>query len=145
MKSDQCEKCQDRTATVYLTLIGPSDEVDTHRYCDPCYGLLQEEAANTPVENTAPAVTSSAVTNGIIAAEKPNSAADAAEASQQGPSTQCNRCSTVVLNEDLDKNFRVCPHCQFHFRIGASDRIHLLTAPGSFEELDADMMSAEVL
>lgn len=81
----------------------------------------------------------------IATAEKPNSGGGDAGELEPGPSTRCKRCTTIIQNEELDKNLRVCPHCQFHIRIGARERIHSLVELNSFEELDADMMSVELL
>jgi acetyl-CoA carboxylase carboxyl transferase subunit beta len=63
----------------------------------------------------------------------------------EGLWTKCPRCATMVLEKELTESLKVCPHCQFHFRIGARERIHLLVEACSFEELDADMLSVDVL
>jgi len=51
----------------------------------------------------------------------------------------------MVFDKELDENLKVCPKCQFHFPIGARERIHSLVETCSFEEMDADMMSVDVL
>jgi acetyl-CoA carboxylase carboxyl transferase subunit beta len=51
----------------------------------------------------------------------------------------------MILEKDLAENLKVCPHCQLHFRMGARERIHALVEACSFEELDADMLSVDVL
>ncbi len=63
----------------------------------------------------------------------------------EGLWTKCKRCSTMVFDKELDENLKVCPKCQFHFPIGARERIHSLVETCSFEEMDAEMMSVDVL
>ena len=63
----------------------------------------------------------------------------------EGLWTKCKRCGTMIFDKELDENLKVCPQCQFHFPIGARDRIDSLVETGSFTELDADMSSVDVL
>jgi acetyl-CoA carboxylase carboxyl transferase subunit beta len=63
----------------------------------------------------------------------------------EGLWTKCPKCTTMVFDKELDENLKVCPHCQHHFRIGARERIHSLVETCSFEEMDADMISVDVL
>src|ERR1051326_8260256 len=63
----------------------------------------------------------------------------------QGLWTKCPKCSTMVINKELDDNLKVCTHCQHHFPIGARDRVRSLVEEGSFQELDAYMTSVDVL
>jgi acetyl-CoA carboxylase carboxyl transferase subunit beta len=63
----------------------------------------------------------------------------------EGLWTKCKRCSTMVFDKELDENLKVCPRCGYHFPIGARERIHSLVETCSFEEMDAEMASADVL
>jgi len=65
----------------------------------------------------------------------------------EGLWTKCPnpKCSTMVFDKELDENLKVCPKCQHHFRIGARERVHSLVETCSFEEMDADMTSIDVL
>ncbi|MDB6111472.1 MAG: Acetyl-coenzyme carboxylase carboxyl transferase subunit beta [Pedosphaera sp.] len=63
----------------------------------------------------------------------------------EGLWTKCPKCTTMVFDKELDENLKVCPHCQHHFRIGARERIHSLVETCSFEEMDAEMVSVDVL
>src|SRR5258706_14509752 len=58
---------------------------------------------------------------------------------------KCPKCSNMVFDKELDENLKVCPKCQHHFRLGARERIHSLVETCSFEEMDADMTSIDVL
>ena len=59
--------------------------------------------------------------------------------------TQCFQCRELLYTKDLRANLQVCPKCQYHFRVGALDRIDQIADPGSFVELDAEMTSADPL
>lgn len=63
----------------------------------------------------------------------------------EGLWTKCPKCSTMVFDRELDENLKVCPHCQHHFSIGCRERIHSLVETCTFEEMDAEMTSVDVL
>jgi acetyl-CoA carboxylase carboxyl transferase subunit beta len=63
----------------------------------------------------------------------------------EGLWTKCPKCTTMVFDKELDENLKVCTHCQHHFRISARERIHSLVETCTFEELDPDMTSVDVL
>jgi acetyl-CoA carboxylase carboxyl transferase subunit beta len=63
----------------------------------------------------------------------------------EGLWTKCPKCATMVFDKELDENLKVCPHCQHHFTIGGRERIHSLVETCSFEEMDAEMTSVDVL
>jgi len=47
---------------------------------------------------------------------------------------KCASCQSVLYNDDLEKNFDVCPNCGHHNRLKARDRIDLiLDRPGRNE------------
>lgn len=63
----------------------------------------------------------------------------------EGLWTKCPKCATMLFDKDLDENLKVCHHCGHHFAIGARERINALVETCSFEEMDADMASVDVL
>lgn len=63
----------------------------------------------------------------------------------EGLWTKCPKCSSMVYDKELDENIKVCPKCSYHFPISARERIHELVETCSFEEMDADMTSVDVL
>ena len=63
----------------------------------------------------------------------------------EGLWTKCEKCGTMVFDKELDENLKICPNCQFHFKISARERIHSLVETCSFEEMDAEMASVDVL
>jgi acetyl-CoA carboxylase carboxyl transferase subunit beta len=58
---------------------------------------------------------------------------------------KCNNCSEIVYSKEIDRNLKVCPKCDYHFRITARERIDLLVDPGSFAEFDANVASQDPL
>ncbi len=63
----------------------------------------------------------------------------------EGLWSKCPTCSQVVFNKTLVENLSVCPKCNYHFVIGAKERITQLIDEGTFRELDADMTSIDPL
>jgi acetyl-CoA carboxylase carboxyl transferase subunit beta len=63
----------------------------------------------------------------------------------EGLWTKCPKCSTMVFDKELDENLKVCTHCQHHFPISSRERIHSLVETCTFEEMDAEMISVDVL
>ncbi len=63
----------------------------------------------------------------------------------EGLWTKCPKCATMVFDKELDENLKVCSRCQHHFPISARERIHSLVATCTFEEMDAEMTSVDVL
>ena len=58
----------------------------------------------------------------------------------EGLWTKCPDCSELLYNKELERNLHVCNKCGHHFRMGAMERLNMLTDPGSFkhyEELEA--------
>ena len=63
----------------------------------------------------------------------------------EGLWTKCPKCTTMVFDKELDENLKVCSYCQHHFPIGARERIHSLVETCTFEEMDAEMTSVDML
>lgn len=53
--------------------------------------------------------------------------------------TKCEDCGEIIYNKELMENLKVCPRCNFHFRLTAVKRIEMLTDPNSFQEMDAGL------
>ncbi len=63
----------------------------------------------------------------------------------EGLWTKCPKCATMIFDKELDENLKVCLSCKHHFPIGARERIHSLVETCTFEEMDAEMISVDVL
>ncbi len=40
--------------------------------------------------------------------------------------SKCPQCEQMIFHKELDKNHKVCPHCDYHYRISADLRLKLL-------------------
>lgn len=58
---------------------------------------------------------------------------------------QCFQCRELLYTSVLIQNQHVCPKCQYHFRIGAWERIQQLADTGTFKEFDAGLVSSDPL
>ncbi|MGK0291278.1 MAG: acetyl-CoA carboxylase carboxyl transferase subunit beta [bacterium] len=58
---------------------------------------------------------------------------------------KCPRCKETLYSKDLEKNLKVCPSCQFHFRLTAEERISSLCDEGTFEETNANLTATDPL
>jgi acetyl-CoA carboxylase carboxyl transferase subunit beta len=62
----------------------------------------------------------------------------------EGLWTKCPGCRQAIFNPDLKANLNVCPKCQYHFKIGARQRIDLLLEPG-YQLVDGGLRSTDPL
>ncbi len=62
----------------------------------------------------------------------------------EGLWTKCPGCRQAIFNPDLKANLNVCPKCQYHFKIGARQRLDLLLEPG-YELVDGGLRSTDPL
>ncbi len=99
------------------------------------------------VDSPEPAVTPPPVAANTTFAKKPKLPTRKSKKRDipEGLWTKCPKCSTMVFDKELDENLKVCSQCQHHFPIGARERIHSLVETCTFEEMDADMTSVDVL
>ncbi|PYS57633.1 MAG: acetyl-CoA carboxylase carboxyl transferase subunit beta [Acidobacteria bacterium] len=58
---------------------------------------------------------------------------------------RCEECGEHLYKRELEDNLQVCVHCNYHFRIGAYERLEKLFDDGYCEELDAEIVSADPL
>lgn len=63
----------------------------------------------------------------------------------EGLWTKCPKCSVILYDKELDENLKTCLHCSHHFPITARERINSLVETCSFEEMDVDMTSVDML
>ncbi|MBT5986695.1 MAG: acetyl-CoA carboxylase carboxyltransferase subunit beta [Nitrospina sp.] len=58
---------------------------------------------------------------------------------------ECSDCKNNIYVADLEKNLRVCPQCNYHFRISAKQRINQLIDEGTFIEHDHNLIATDPL
>ncbi len=51
----------------------------------------------------------------------------------EGSWLRCPSCAQMIYRRHMETNLHVCPECQHHFRIVASERVGQLVDPGSFQ------------
>ena len=81
--------------------------------------------------------------------ERPESAASEAPAKKvkipEGLWVKCDNCKEIIYRKEVDKNFKVCPKCDYHFRISASERLPYLADEGSFLEVEDGLSPRDFL
>jgi acetyl-CoA carboxylase carboxyl transferase subunit beta len=63
----------------------------------------------------------------------------------EGIFVKCPECDNPLYKRELTESHEVCTHCAYHFRYPARERLELIFDDGKFEELDADVTSADPL
>ncbi len=58
---------------------------------------------------------------------------------------KCNSCKEIIYRKEVDRNLKICPKCNYHFRISAKERISLLVDEDSFIEIGKDITSQDPL
>jgi acetyl-CoA carboxylase carboxyl transferase subunit beta len=100
------------------------------------------------LETSEPAVTpppASTTTTTFVKKQKLGSAKAKKREIPEGLWTKCPKCSTMVFDKELDENLKVCTRCEYHFPISARERIHSLVETCTFEEMNAEVTSVDVL
>jgi acetyl-CoA carboxylase carboxyl transferase subunit beta len=63
----------------------------------------------------------------------------------EGLWVKCDSCKEIIYKKEIDKNLKICPKCNYHFRISARERIQLLVDEGSFAEINTGLSSTDPL
>ena len=63
----------------------------------------------------------------------------------RGVFRRCDNCGETLKAREFTDNLEVCPACGHHFRLSAEGWVEILLDPGSFEEHDATLASADPL
>lgn len=58
---------------------------------------------------------------------------------------KCAGCGSLLVTKDWERDHKVCARCGFHARLGARERLALLSDEGSFEEWDAGLSPRDPL
>jgi len=65
--------------------------------------------------------------------------------SPEGLWVKCDGCKEIIYKKEIEKNLKICPKCNYHFRISARERLKLLVDEGSFVEIDENLSSVDPL
>jgi acetyl-CoA carboxylase carboxyl transferase subunit beta len=63
----------------------------------------------------------------------------------EGIFVKCPECDNSLYKRELIDSFQVCPHCDYHFRFAARERLDSLFDDGEYEQLDEDVTSGDPL
>lgn len=63
----------------------------------------------------------------------------------EGLWVKCDNCKEIIYRKEVEKNYKVCPKCDYHFRITASERLPYLVDEGSFLEVEDGLMPKDFL
>jgi acetyl-CoA carboxylase carboxyl transferase subunit beta len=58
---------------------------------------------------------------------------------------KCYKCGQAIYSKELEANLKVCPKCEYHFKLSAAERIRQLTDNGSFQEANGQIKSTNFL
>lgn len=58
---------------------------------------------------------------------------------------KCDNCKEIIYRKEVEKNYKICPKCEYHFRITASERLPYLVDEGSFLEVEDGLMPKDFL
>ncbi len=58
---------------------------------------------------------------------------------------KCPKCKTLLLAADMEESHKVCNKCNYHLRLSARERINLIADRGTFDEMDKDLESVNIL
>lgn len=63
----------------------------------------------------------------------------------EGLWVKCDGCKEIVYKKEIERNLKICPKCNYHFRISARERLKLIVDEGSFVEADENLVSIDPL
>ena len=63
----------------------------------------------------------------------------------EGLWTKCESCSEVLYNKTLEENLKVCPKCDYHFVLGAYERLNTFLDKDTLQESDKELGSVDPL
>jgi acetyl-CoA carboxylase carboxyl transferase subunit beta len=63
----------------------------------------------------------------------------------EGLFIKCGSCSATIWKKDLEANEKVCPKCNFHFKVNAVERLRMLFDDGVFETCHSNLLSPDPL
>lgn len=69
----------------------------------------------------------------------------AAKDMPEGLMTKCPECKQITLTKELQQANKVCPKCDFHFKMTAYERIEILLDEGTFTSIDDHLKSENPL
>lgn len=99
------------------------------------------------VENKEPTVTPppSASDQSMLKRPKPVSGGPRKRLMPEGIWTKCPKCEETIYRKELEAKLNVCWQCGYHFPLSAWGRVASLMDGDSFQQMDEDMRSVDIL
>jgi acetyl-CoA carboxylase carboxyl transferase subunit beta len=63
----------------------------------------------------------------------------------EGLFIKCDNCRAAIWKKDLEANEKVCPKCNFHFKVNARERLQMLFDDGKYDILHNNIISPDPL
>jgi acetyl-CoA carboxylase carboxyl transferase subunit beta len=63
----------------------------------------------------------------------------------EGLWVKCEGCKEIIYKKEIERNLKICPKCNYHFRISSRERLKLLVDEGSLVEMDEGLMTVDPL
>jgi acetyl-CoA carboxylase carboxyl transferase subunit beta len=63
----------------------------------------------------------------------------------EGLWVKCEACKEIIYKKEVARNANVCPKCNYHFRIGARERLRMLLDERTWAEFDQDIAPVDSL
>ncbi len=63
----------------------------------------------------------------------------------EGLWVKCNHCKEIIYKKEVEKNWNVCPKCDYHFRIRTEERLRIIYDEGKYEEFNTDLQPCDPL
>lgn len=58
---------------------------------------------------------------------------------------KCEHCRAIIYIRDLEANLKVCPKCNYHYRLGSRERLAMLLDNSHYQEFDSNLYSPDPL
>jgi acetyl-CoA carboxylase carboxyl transferase subunit beta len=52
---------------------------------------------------------------------------------------KCDNCKKLVYKKEIERSWKVCPKCDYHFRISAAERLSMLFDNSQYQEFDQNL------
>jgi acetyl-CoA carboxylase carboxyl transferase subunit beta len=63
----------------------------------------------------------------------------------EGLMSKCKRCGEMTFTKELEKNLKICPKCDYHFPLSATERLAMTFDEGRYFEYDQGMTTVDPL
>jgi acetyl-CoA carboxylase carboxyl transferase subunit beta len=58
---------------------------------------------------------------------------------------KCNNCKKLIYKKEIERSWKVCPKCDYHFRISARERLAMLFDDGRYREFNQNLIANDPL